>query len=110
MTGSGTRFRRVLEWRLLAVGALGLGAIALASVLIDRDPGGVPALSTVMPTAASVACTPIGLSRNDGTRLMDLRRIQLISNNFLAAHLCEPTLVRLKAEGSAGDGLGARLT
>lgn len=110
MASGGKRSPRHLDRRHLPVGAVVLGAMAVAAILIDRDPGGVPALSMVAPTAASVACTPISLSRNDGTGVTDLRRVQLFSNNYLLAHLCEPTFVSLTAEGSEVDGVGARLS
>jgi len=59
--------------------------------------------------ATCESSAPPQLLRADGTVQTDLTSIRLNSNTYLVAELCQPTLVRLTAEGTAVDGVGARL-
>lgn len=96
--------------RAVLVAALLCGAAFLASEAIDGEPAELKPLTSFYPDhpACDLAATPT-LRRADGTEQADLTSIRLNSNAFLIASLCQPTLLRLTAEGTAVDGVGARL-
>lgn len=96
--------------RALLVALLAGGVAFLAGRAMDGEPVAIESLR--FDSAAPPACdtpAPPPLLRADGTQQTDLSSIRLNSNTYLSARLCAPTLVRLKAEGSAVDGVGARL-
>ena len=101
-----TGARRLRTWLLVAVF---LGLIVLASLALDSGPAMSPALQLDTASALVDNCEPPVLIRSDETPVNDLSSLRMNSNTFLRAYLCGPTRLRLTAEGSAVDGIGARL-
>lgn len=108
--------------RAVAAGALFVGLVVLASLRLDGLPQPAPAIAiadatsdanvyTSTGTAATVAneCTRPTFFRPDGEPVPDGATQRLNSNTFRLAYVCEPSLLTLRAEGSAVDGVGARL-
>lgn len=99
------------EWRrTFLVAILLCGSAFLAAQALDGVPAGVEPFAFVgtAPSSCDPAAPPT-LHRADGTELTDLTSIRLNSNAYLVAQLCVPTMLRLTAEGTAVDGVGARL-
>jgi len=108
--------------RVVAAGALVVGLVVLASLRLDGLPQPAPAIAiadatsdtnvnTTTGAADTVAneCTRPTFLRPDGEPVPDGTTQRLNSNTFRLAYVCEPSLLTLRAEGSAVDGVGARL-
>lgn len=104
--------------RSMAFGAALVGAIVLASLHWDGWPSGPPSLGldtgVAVPGAeptggAHVACYPPAFHEPDGSVAIDPAILRMNSNSYRWAAVCGPSVLTLRVEGSAVDGIGARL-
>lgn len=106
--------------RVLTAGALLVGMVALASLRLDGIPPTPPeiaiaATSTDEPRRTTASrgsgddCLAPVFIEPDGEPVPDGATMRLNSNTFRRVFVCEPSLLTLRAEGSAVDGVGARL-
>lgn len=104
--------------RSVAFGAALVGAIVLASLRWDGWPSGPPTLGLetsvavpgAEPTGTAVGpCYPTPIHAPDGSVSVEPTIQRMNSNTFRWAAACGPSLLTLRVEGSAVDGIGARL-